>query len=217
MTNISNRIIGVDESGKGDFFGSLVVAAIMIPDEDLHLLEALGVRDSKKIADKKLIGIDEVLREKFEYALVVLRPEEYNDRYDKIRNLNKLLAWGHAEAIEKVISKTDVTGAISDKFGKTELITGELRSRGIDISLKQEVRGERHPQVAAASILARAGFLREMDYLSDIAGIELPRGAAAHVDEAGRQVCSIGGVELLGKVAKTHFKNFVRATSPQLF
>ena len=209
-------VIGVDESGKGDFFGSLVIASFAAANDELSLLKALGVRDGKLIAEKKLIEIDKNLRADFNHSLVIFQPELYNKRYRQIKNLNILLAEGHASAIDALHKKVNADIAISDKFGKTHLIEDALTDRGCSIPLKQLVRGEAVIQVAAASILARAAFMREMDRLSEMVGFELPRGAAPKVDEAGRLLCREQGVEVFEKVAKLHFKNYYRVINPVL-
>ena len=213
----AKRIIGVDESGKGDFFGPLVVASLLADRQQREVLADLGVRDSKLIADNKLLGIDEQLRGLFPHAVIIVSPEEYNRRWKQIRNLNRLLAWGHAEAIATVLASHEADLAISDKFGKAALIENALRERQLTIPLQQLVRGEVVPQVAAASVLARAAFIREMDSLSRACGMKLPKGAAPQVDQAGRRVVSARGIEILPSIAKIHFKNYQRVTNPQLF
>ena len=212
----SRRIIGVDESGKGDFFGPLVVAALLADEDRTAELTAIGARDSKKIADRRLLQIDTELRRGFPHGVVIILPEEYNDRYEQVRNLNKLLAAGHARAIELVLAKSEADIAISDKFGKTELVELAMRERGHLLPVHQLVRGEAVPQVAAASVLARAAFIRQMQELSRLAGIRLPLGAAGQVDEAGRRVVAARGVDFLRKIAKTHFKNYSRVVNPRL-
>lgn len=212
-----HRVIGVDESGKGDFFGPLVVASFLADDSDLVLLKALGVRDGKLIPDKKILEIDQDLRADFPHSLVVLPPKEYNRRYKKTKNLNKLLAEGHAEAIDELLVDHPAEMAISDKFGKTELVEDALRRKRRSVKLQQIVRGESIPQVAAASILARARFIREMESLSEKYGMTLPRGAAAIVDQAGRELVRLFGVDVLADTAKLHFKNYNRIVNPTLF
>ena len=215
--SVQKSIVGVDESGKGDFFGSLVIASFLAESKDESLLKSLGVRDGKLIANKKILTIDRELRNDFPHAVVIIEPEKYNTLYDKIKNLNVLLADGHAEAIETISNNNTVDLAISDKFGKSELIEKALQKRNCTTKLKQLVRGESIIQVAAASILARAGFLREMERLSDMVQFELPRGAAPQVDVAGRELVAEQGVEILNKVAKLHFKNYHRVVNPILF
>jgi ribonuclease HIII len=209
-------VIGVDESGKGDFFGPLVVAALLAPDSDSDKLRSLGARDSKLVTDGKALESDEALRREYPHAVIVIMPAEYNQRYAQIKNLNKLLAAGHAQAISTVLQSHAADLAISDKFGKTELIEGELRRLDQNIKLRQFTSGEAIPQVAAASILARAEFLRQMEQLSRTFQIPLPKGAAAHVDAAGRRFVEQHGVQKLSQVAKLHFKNYVRVVTPRL-
>jgi ribonuclease HIII len=194
-----------------------VVAACLFSDEEIPELTALGVRDSKKIAAKKLLSIDEVLRSRYVHALVVVLPEDYNARYEEIRNLNKLLAGCHAEAITGCLSQAPADFAVSDKFGKNERLDTAMRNVECNLPLKQIVRGEAIPQVAAASILARAEFVRQMAKLSEEIGVELPKGAAPMVDKAGRKVVALHGVKALNRVAKVHFKNYQRSLKPDLF
>jgi ribonuclease HIII len=210
-------VIGVDESGKGDFFGPLVIGALLAGDDDIPALNELGARDSKVVADQKLLRIDEELRTRFPHAVIIISPEEYNIRYARIKNLNKLLAEGHASAIAQIAAKYKADFAISDQFGKPELIAGELITAGCTLPHKQIVRGEAIPQVAAASMLARAAFLREMIRLSDRFGVKLPLGAGHIVDQAGREAVRKLGPEILSKIAKTHFKNYSRALAGSLF
>ena len=216
MTKIAG-IIGVDESGKGDFFGPLVIGAFLSSDEQLSSLVALGVKDGKLLSNKRIIEIDACLRRDFVHSLVIIGPEKYNQLYRQIKNLNKLLAWGHAQAIDNITSKVSVERAVSDKFGKAELVEAALAKKGNSIHLTQITQGEKVVQVAAASIIARAAFLRAMDSLSEQYGINLPRGAAPAVDQAGRQLVAHHGIEVLEKVAKVHFKNYQRATKADLF
>ncbi len=211
------KIIGVDESGKGDFFGPLVIGALLASEEENDFLQNLGVRDSKLISDNKLLTIDERLRDHFPTAVLVIMPEEYNQKYEVIKNLNKLLAWGHASIIDQILIDNEADLAISDKFGKSELIENELRKIDRTIEIKQFVRGESILQVAAGSIIARAAFLRTMSKLSSQFKFDIPRGASAKVDEAGRQLVDIYGVSTLKKLAKLHFKNYGRVTAPTLF
>ncbi len=211
-----NRIIGVDESGKGDFFGPLVVGGILIPDQDIAELKDLGVRDSKTLSDGRALDVDGVLRSRYPHVLAVLLPREYNAVYATIRNLNILLARQHASVISELASGHVADLAISDKFGKTELIERALHEKNCRIELKQIVRGESIPQVAAASIIARARFLREMSVLSERAGVTLPKGAGSVVDEAGRQLVGRFGPAILDELAKKHFKNCARSLKPRL-
>ena len=217
----SGHIIGVDESGKGDFFGPLVVAALLAGQDDLSFLAELGVRDSKRISDGRILFIDERLRARFPHRAVVLMPPEYNRRYDELRNLNVLLARCHVEAISGVLAeckkqKRPVDRAISDRFGKTERLETALAEQNCHLPVKQLVRGETVPQVAAASIVARAEFIRRMDRLSVKYAMTLPKGASAQVDAVGRRLVREHGIEVLGESAKLHFKNYRRSLAKDL-
>lgn len=211
------RIVGIDESGKGDFFGPLVIAGCLASDEERSLLAELGVRDSKKIAEKKLLAIDEQLRARLKHAVVVFTPEEYNRLYDQIRNLNILLAKGHSRAIAGVLEQAEADLAVSDKFGKDERLLTALEEIGCRLKVKQMVRGEAVPQVAAASIIARAEFVRQMTRLSQEFGLTIPKGASGEVDRVGRKLVAQFGPQVLPKLAKLHFKNHSRVLKPDLF
>lgn len=211
------RIIGVDESGKGDFFGPLVIAAFLAPQRAEAKLAEMGVRDSKRISDNVILKLDERLRAAFPSALIVYTPGDYNRIYDDIRNLNKLLAQGHARAICEILNDSQADKAISDKFGKTKLIVDELKKRSQTIKLETKVRGESVLQVAAASIIARAAFVREMAELSRRFDCEIPKGASSQVDRAGREIVKQHGVEVLAEMAKLHFKNYQRVVAVDFF
>jgi ribonuclease HIII len=204
---LTGYIAGVDESGKGDFFGPLVVAAAAISVLERPLLEELYVRDSKKMTDRRAATIAAELKKHVPHSLVVIMPEKYNELYLKIGNLNKLLAWGHARAIENLLEKTLCDTVISDKFGKEELLERSLMERGKTIKLIQQVRGESVLSVAAASVLARAEFVDCLRRLSGKWQLDLPKGAAPHVDQAGAAFIRKYGEEKLNQVAKLHFKN----------
>jgi len=203
-----NNILGIDESGKGDFFGPLVIAGVLADREQAAEMTAHGVRDSKKITDNKILDLSRWIEERFVTSVVLIGPEKYNQLYSKIRNLNKLLAWGHSRIIENLAVEHDIDLAISDKFGKADFIEQALMKNGKSIKLHQQVRAEVIPQVAAASIMARAGFVRFMKKLSDTYQVKLPKGAGSIVDQAAAEIVRAKGREALDKVAKVHFKNY---------
>jgi len=210
----TDRIIGVDESGKGDYFGPLVVAGVLADHEGSKHLLQLGARDSKKLSDNRVLAIDEAIRACFAHHVIVLSPEQYNRDHARLRNLNKILAAGHAAVISALVEKAGrggVDSAVSDKFGKDERLEDALSECRCLIPIKQIIHGEAIAQVAAASVLARAEFLRQMRHLSDELGVELPKGAASQVDDAGQRLVELYGPEILSRVAKTHFKNNQRA------
>ena len=210
------RIIGVDESGKGDFFGPLVVAGVLADETGAERLAAMGVKDSKKLSDNRILAIDETIRDYFIHFVYRVPPAEYNRTYQKIKNLNIMLAAGHAAVITGILKQAEasgsqVDGAISDKFGKNHRLEDALAELHCRLPIEQMIRGEAVVQVAAASIVARAEFVRQIRLMSNELGVDLPKGAAPQVDEAGRRLVQIYGPEVLTRAAKTHFKNYRRA------
>jgi len=200
-----NRI-GIDESGKGDYFGPLVIAAVFVTpalEQDLALMQ---VRDSKKISDGRILELAPDIRLLCPHSLVAIGPQRYNELYAKIKNLNRLLAWGHARALENLLQQVECDLAIADQFGDERLILNALQVKGKQIRLVQRTKAESDLAVAAASILARAEFLQRLDRLSQELNTTLPKGASPAVELAGRMVVKKYGRDRLGTVAKLHFK-----------
>lgn len=198
--------IGLDESGKGDYFGPLVVAAVQVSPSQEALLVQWGVKDSKKLTDKRSIELSDRIRKVFPHSIVAIGPEKYNSLYSKIKNLNRLLAWAHARALENLLEKGDVERAVADQFGDERLIREALLKRGKDIRLEQRHRAEDDPAVAAASILARADFLTRLEKLSRETGHSLPKGASEKVKLTALEILRKNSEEGLKKVAKWHFR-----------
>ncbi len=200
--------IGSDEAGKGDYFGPLVVAAVYADEVALERLPEAGVKDSKRVSSmKRLWALEKAAKQICPaFEVVLISPTRYNELIAKMGNLNQLLAWAHARAIEDVLEKKpDCALAVTDQFGNKSYLERSLMQRGRRIRLLQRVRAEDDPAVAAASTLARAAFVRSLERLSVEAGVELPRGAT-HVIPVGREIYARGGEELLRRVAKWHFK-----------
>ena len=204
---------GTDESGKGDFFGPLVVASVFVTEETGKELISLGVCDSKLIKSTKKIyeisaGIRNIVKDGF--SVLILKPETYNRLYSQIGNLNQLLAWGHARVIENLLEKVPTCPRVlSDKFGNPALIERSLMKLGRKIVLDQEVRAESDVAVAAASILARESFLKGMEKLEEIAGCSLPRGAGVQVPITAKEILETKGIDTLNLLVKTHFKTYL--------
>ncbi len=208
MQEFGYPIIGVDESGKGDFFGPLVIAGVLLDADSVATLHDLGVQDSKKISKGKITSLAAEIKRCCPHTTVVIGPEKYNQLYARIKNLNKLLGWGHARVIENLLAEHPAGVAISDKFGKEHFILSQLQEKGRAITLHQIVRGESHLAVAAASIVARDEFVRRMEQLSQVHSHHLPLGASNIVDQAARELVQRKGPDVLAKVAKLHFKNY---------
>jgi ribonuclease HIII len=203
--------IGSDESGKGDFFGPLVVAAFFMPEGQEEVLRELGVKDSKRTSDARCREIAATLKRAYpHHSVVTVGPEKYNELWAKLRNLNRLLAWAHARAIENVLERVPAGKAVTDQFGDERFVRQALLQKGREIELVQMPRAEEDPAVAAASILARAEFLTRLHVLSRDVGVELPKGASAQVEAAAVKLVREKGPDVLDRVAKTHFKTTVR-------
>jgi ribonuclease HIII len=194
---------GLDEAGKGDYFGPLVVAAVAGSAAELS---ALGVADSKTVADRRCLLLAVQVRERFPFEVVAVGPEKYNELYARMKNLNRLLAWAHARALENLLARVHVDTVLADQFADERVLERALLERGARVRLVQAPRSEVHPVVAAASVVARAEFLTRLADLGKRFQYELPKGAGAPVDAAGRELYQRGGVELLRQVAKLHFK-----------
>lgn len=197
--------IGTDETGKGDYFGDLVVAGVYFDRMSDPLATVLGVKDSKKLTDKQATAIAVEIRKAFPVEIVRISPLKYNELYEKMGNLNKLLAWAHARVIENLVEQTGAGLVVSDQFGNASVLENALMRNGQQVRLVQITQGERDLAVAAASIVARAAFLQRMAALSKEVGVTLPKGAT-HVIPTAKQIYANGGMDLLRQVAKLHFK-----------
>lgn len=198
--------IGTDESGKGDYFGPLVIAGFYGPDDQEAVLRELGVRDSKALSDKRIGEIAASLQAGYVHSVVAVGPEKYNELYEKFRNLNKLLAWGHARVIENILGTVDCAKAVTDQFGDERFVLNALMQKGKRIELVQRPRAEEDVAVAAASILARAEFVRRLQALSREWGVDLHKGAGPPVEAAAEVFLRRHGAAALPQVAKMHFK-----------
>jgi ribonuclease HIII len=207
--------VGSDESGKGDYFGPLVVAAVAVDRASWRVLETLGVQDSKLLSDARAASLARAIRDAAPHEVVTIMPPRYNQLWKEFGNVNRMLAWAHARAIEEVLARApSATAAVADQFGDESLIRRALFDRGREVQLVQMPRAERDPAVAAASILARAEFLRRLDQLSRSAGVRLPKGASSAVDAVARALVQSRGRAVLTELAKEHFKTTQRVVSP---
>lgn len=214
--------VGTDESGKGDYFGPLVVGGVMMEAATREQLAALGIRDSKKLGDARCrelaAGIRRICVDR--YREVIIPPARYNTLYEEFRregrNLNHLLAWAHARAIESLLAGVPCKLAVADQFGNENYIRSRLMNKGREIELIQEHRGERYLAVAAASILARDRFLEYLERLSKEAGLPLPKGAGPPVVTAARKYVERHGVDKLPEVAKMHYKTTVQVVQTRV-
>ncbi|MBI4879064.1 MAG: ribonuclease HIII [Planctomycetes bacterium] len=203
---VNEPTIGSDESGKGDYFGSLVVAACLVRPEDVAWLRRLGVRDSKEATRHTIMTAEGIILARLPAAVVEHEPPEYGRLHAETRNVNAILGRAHAQVIAELLDKGGCQRAIVDRFGGEHYVRDALGERAKGLCLRQIPRAEANPAVAAASFLARARFLRSLERLSDEVGVDLLPGAAPVVEKVARKVVAIGGGALLSRVAKMHFK-----------
>jgi len=201
---------GIDESGKGDFFGPLVIAGAYVDAHIARDFKQAGIQDSKKIgSDARIRTLAKMIRETPGVALSVVEipPLKYNELYEKIGNLNRLLAWGHARAIENLLEqRPDCPRALSDQFANPALIQRALMAKGQKIQLDQRTKAESDLAVAAASIIARERFIGWLERTGRKHGVTLHRGVSAQVKGVARELVASHGPGILREVAKTHFK-----------
>ncbi len=201
---------GIDESGKGDFFGPLVIAGAFTDREIARQFLENGIQDSKRIgSDAKIRALSKMIRQTpgVAFDVVAIGPERYNDLYEKFGNLNSLLGWGHARVIENLLEKRpDCPRALSDKFADSRVIEKALLQHGQHIQLDQRTKAESDFAVAAASILAREAFIDWLERHGKRSDVILGRGVSAAVKEAARKIVEQDGPDALRRFAKIHFR-----------
>jgi ribonuclease HIII len=198
--------IGIDESGKGDFFGPLCIAGVFAPKTSIARLKEIGCRDSKMLTDVAIITIGKRIKQEFQHHIVKINPEKYNELYTQFQNLNKLLAWGHATTIEQLVLKTDCHNVIIDQFASEHVVITALKRKKLEVNLTQRHRGEEDLVVAAASILARMTFLEGLEILGKKIGYTLPKGASKQTIATGKKIYQKSGMKGLEETGKLHFK-----------
>lgn len=201
---------GIDESGKGDFFGPLVIAGVYTNSSIARHLIDSGVVDSKRIgSDRRIKLLAAQIRGTPEIAfdIVAIGPERYNELYDRFANLNDLLGWGHARVIENLLKvRPECRRSLSDKFANEGVIERALMKQGKTIRVDQRTKAESDIAVAAASILARERFVIWLESQSERLGVILPKGVSPSVKLAAQAVIDKHGIEVLRSLAKMHFR-----------
>src|SRR5216110_1122605 len=212
--------IGVDESGKGDFFGPLVIAGAYVDRGIARKLLDAGVVDSKRIgSDARIRALADTIRKSSLglVEIVLIGPAKYNELYDKFGNLNRLLGWGHARVIENLLAKKpECPRSLSDQFADARVITASLLKHGRKIAIEQRPRAESDIAVAAASILAREAFINWLEREGKNLGVRLERGVSPAVKAAAGRLVEGKGPEILRQVAKVHFRT-AHAVAPEHF
>ena len=211
---------GVDESGKGDFFGPLVIAGAYVDRGIARELLDAGVVDSKRVSsDARIRALADTIR-KSSLGLVetvLIGPTKYNELYEKFGNLNKLLGWGHARVIENLLAKKpDCPRALSDQFADARVVEQSLLRHGRKINMEQRPRAESDIAVAAASILAREAFVNWLECKGKEIGLRLDRGVSAGVKESAKKLVEMNGPGALRAVAKVHFRT-AHETAPDYY
>lgn len=210
---ISEPTIGSDESGKGDYFGSLVVAGCLVRPEDVGWVRKLGVRDSKDASQHTIMMAEGRILDRLPCHVVEYEPPEYGRLHQQHKNVNQILGIAHGEVIRNLLNQHHCSRAVVDRFGGEHYVKNELGSLARGLKLRQVPRAEANPAVACASFLARAAFVRSLSRLSDEVGVDLLPGASAQVEQCARKVVAVGGKDLLARVAKMHFKTTGRVLS----
>src|SRR5216117_2962703 len=211
---------GVDESGKGDFFGPLVISGVYVDRGIAHKLVDAGVVDSKRIgSDARIRALADTIR-KTSLGLVetvLIGPAKYNELYQKFSNLNRLLGWGHARVIENLLErKPGCPRSLSDQFADSRVINASLLKHGRKITIEQRPKAESDIAVAAASILAREAFINWLERKSKEFGVRLERGVSPSVKENARKLVELNGPGALREVAKVHFRT-AHETAPDYY
>ena len=211
--------IGVDESGKGDFFGPLCVAAVYVNASVLEAWKSSGIRDSKTVgSDAAIARLDAVIRATpgCQVSVIAIGNEAYNRLHARHGSVNTVLAWGHARAIENLLERGPLLDpppvrAVSDQFASSKsTVERALLPLGRNLPLVQRHRAEEDAAVAAASIVARHECLERMKRLEKEFEMPLPRGASSAVEDAARALVARHGADVLARVAKMHFRTRYR-------
>jgi ribonuclease HIII len=210
---LTEPVAGSDESGKGDYFGPLVVSAVVVdPSQEAALAEA-GVRDSKRIGDLATHRAAAAIRQLCPHAVCTLMPPEYNEHHERDKNVALFLAQKHAEAIAAAVGDAAACArVVIDQFTFADRLEAALEKHGVKLPVEIRPRAEDNPAVAAASVLARSEFLLGLRDLGTEYGVELPKGAGVNVEAVGRRFFQDYGMDALRSVAKIHFKTTKRVT-----
>lgn len=206
--------VGSDEVGTGDYFGPIVVTSTYVTKDDVAYLDELGVMDSKKITDDKIMKIAPLIAKRVKYKSIILNNTDYNKFHSKDYNMNKIKAILHNKVLYQMINEEHpkYDYIIVDEFAKENRYYEYIKDstniqRDITFMTKAE---DKCLSVACASIISRYLFIQEFDKLSDELHIPLPKGASSEVDKIGMEIVEKYGEEKLYSVAKLNFMNTTR-------
>ena len=210
-----------DEVGTGDYFGPIVVTASFVKNEDIPYLEELGIKDSKKLTDEKILDIAPKVAKKISYKSLILSNQEYNEKHGSNNNMNKIKAIMHNKVLYQMVQETKekYDYIIVDEFARENRYYDYIKDmkeiqRGITFMTKAE---DKNLAVACSSVISRYIFLKEFDKLSDSLHIPLPKGAGANVDVIGEEIVDKYGQDKLKEVAKLNFANTERILKTVIF
>ncbi len=204
--------IGTDEAGKGDWLGPMVVAGVAVRRDQLELLWELGIDDSKAINDAKLPDMARAVAAACPWDVIVINPAKYNEMYSRMRNINRILEWAHARVIENLLEKgAPAEWILVDKFGDADRLRRAMGPLAQAVAYQARTKAEEDPAVGAASVLARASYLKSMARLSERFGLHLHPGAGGPALASGRNFIDTHGRDALGEVAKLHFRSTQQA------
>ena len=213
--------IGSDEVGTGDYFGPIVVTASFVRKEDIEFLESLGIRDSKKLTDEKILEIAPKVAKQITYKSIILTNKEYNEKHAKDNNMNKIKSIMHNKVLYQMVQNTKepYDYIIVDEFAKETRYYDYIKEsteiqRGITFMTKAE---DKNLAVACSSVISRYIFLKEFDKLADSLHVPLPKGAGPQVDSIGEEIVEKYGEEKLKEVAKLNFANTARILKTVIF
>ena len=213
--------IGSDEVGTGDYFGPIVVTASYVKKEDIEFLENLGIKDSKKLTDEKILEIAPKVAKQISYKSIILTNKEYNEKHAKDNNMNKIKSIMHNKVLYQMVQNTNESYdyIIVDEFAKEARYYDYIKEateiqRGITFMTKAE---DKNLAVACSSVISRYIFLKEFDKLADSLHVPLPKGAGPQVDIIGEEIVEKYGEEKLKEVAKLNFANTARILKTVIF
>ena len=213
--------VGSDEVGTGDYFGPIVVTASYVKKEDIDFIKGLGVLDSKKMDDQKILKVAPQIAKKIKYRSVILSNSEYNEKYNKNTNMNKIKAIMHNKVLYQLIQeeKPVYDYIIVDEFAREARYYEYLHDvsniqRNITFMTKAE---DKNLAVACSSVISRYIFLKEFDKLSDSLSVPLPKGAGSDVDKIGEEIVDKFGEEKLKEIAKLNFRNTERILHTMIY
>jgi ribonuclease HIII len=197
--------IGTDEAGKGDYFGPLVVAGVRLERSSVEILATLGVADSKTLTDARMGEMVAAIQACADTEVLVIGPAKYNELYARMGNLNRMLAWAHGKVIENLLERGPAPYVVVDKFADEQVVHRGLGPKGREARVDLRTKAEDDPAVAAASVLARAAYVRGVRALSRRFGVELWAGAGPPTLKAGRELVAKHGRDVLAEAGKLHF------------